>query len=425
MELNLYLITTVSISLLFFVLLFLYLRVKDEREEYKSESKRLLLEVEELSLEKAELQEQNQTLQLQNAVLQSKYENEMATSKEKLQLLQNAKDELSREFKNLSNKIFEDKSKQFSLLNKEQLELLLKPFREQISNFSKEAREQFEEELKDRHLLKNELQRLKEMNAQLADEALNLTRALKGENKIQGNWGELVLENILEQSGLREGVEYELQASRKSSEGKSYRPDVIIHMPQERDIVIDSKVSLAAYERFVNEEEPELKAKYLKEHIASIASHIKELSSKKYEDLEGVNTLDYVLMFMPIEGAFLLALEQDGEFFKRAYDSNILVVSPSTLLVTLRTIEHIWRTQRQEEHAKKIAKEAEGMVEKLVGFVEELQKIGTHLSRAQESYDTAFSRLSSGRGNVIRRAENIVKLGLKPKKELPLKSEEE
>ena len=424
-EINIYLVVSIVIGVLFLISLFAYFRQKDAKEQLLKEREQLQQQIGAFELQSAELREQNQALELQNAVLQSKYESEMQSWQEKIELLQNAKDELSREFKNLSNKIFEDKSKQFSSLNREQLELLLKPFREQITNFSKEAREQFEEELKDRHLLKNELQRLKEMNAQLADEALNLTRALKGENKTQGNWGELVLENILEQSGLREGVEYELQASRKSSEGKSYRPDVIIHMPKNRDIVVDSKVSLAAYERFVNEEDPDLKTRYLKEHIASIASHIKELSAKKYEDLEGVNTLDYVLMFMPIEGAFLLALEQDGEFFKRAYDNNILVVSPSTLLVTLRTIEHIWRTQRQEEHAKKIAKEAEGMVEKLVGFVEELQKIGTHLGRAQESYDTALSRLSSGRGNVIRRAENIVKLGLKPKKELPLKSDED
>ena len=425
MEINICMIVAALFGLFFIVLLFLYFKEKDIKERRVQEKMELDEQVESASLEIAELQEQNQTLQLQNAVLQSKYESELQSSQEKIELLQNAKDELSNEFKNLSNKIFEDKSKQFSSLNKEQLELLLKPFREQIANFSKEAREQFEEELKDRHLLKNELMRLKEMNAQLADEALNLTRALKGENKTQGNWGELVLENILEQSGLREGVEYELQASRKSQEGKSYRPDVIIHMPQNRDIIVDSKVSLSAYERFVNEEDPDIKSRYLKEHIASIASHIKELSAKKYEDLEGVNTLDYVLMFMPIEGAFLLALEEDGEFFKRAYDNNILVVSPSTLLVTLRTIEHIWRTQRQEEHAKLIAKEAEAMIDKLTGFVEELQKVGLQLSKAQESYDTAMSRLSSGRGNVIRRAQKIVKLGLKPKKVLPLESEDD
>ena len=424
-ELNIYLFVSIVFGVLFLISLFLYFWQKDAKEHLLQEREQVQKHLDAFELQTAELHEQNQSLELQNAVLKSKYESEMQSWQEKIELLQNAKDELSSEFKNLSNKIFEDKSKQFSSLNKEQLELLLKPFREQIANFSKEAREQFEEELKDRHLLKNELLRLKEMNAHLADEALNLTRALKGENKIQGNWGELVLENILEQSGLREGIEYELQASRKSEEGKTYRPDVIIHMPKNRDIIVDSKVSLAAYERFVNEEDPDCKKRYLQEHIVSISSHIKELSSKKYENLEAVNTLDYVLMFMPIEGAFLLALEEDGEFFKRAYESNILVVSPSTLLVTLRTIEHIWRTQHQEEHAKKIAKEAERMIEKLVGFVEELQNVGAHLSKAQESYDTAINRLHTGRGNIIKRAENIVKLGLKPKKEIPLQSDEE
>jgi DNA recombination protein RmuC len=362
---------------------------------------------------------------LQYAVLNTRYEEEIKSSSEKLTVLQNAKNELSREFKNLANQIFEDKSKQFSSSNKEQLELLLKPFREQINNFSKEAREQFETELKDRHLLKDELLRLKQMNKQLAEEALNLTNALKGENKTQGNWGEIVLENILEQSGLRAGVEYELQATLKSENGKSYRPDVIIHMPQNRDIIVDSKVSLVAYERFVNENDPVKKTQALKEHISSISSHIKGLSDKKYEKLEGVNTLDFVLLFMPIEGAFLLALEQDGEFFKRAYESNILVVSPSTLLVTLRTIEHIWRTQRQEEHAKKIADEAEAMYDKLVLFVEEMKNIGIYVQKTQDSYDKAMNRLSRGRGNVIKRAENMKKLGLKPKKVLPINSQEE
>ncbi len=425
MVIDIYMIGLAISLLLLLMVLFFYLQTKERNKKILEELAESNEQIKKLEKQLTQTETLKQDFEVKNAVLENRYENLVTSSKEKLKLLQDTKEELSREFKNLSNQIFEDKSKQFSSRNKEQLELLLKPFREQISNFSKTSREQFEVELKDRHLLKSELLRLKEMNEQLSQEALNLTKALKGENKTQGNWGELVLENILEQSGLREGVEYELQASLKSQEGKTYRPDVIIHMPQERDIVVDSKVSLRAYEQFVNEEDPDKKAKYLKEHIASIAAHIKELSAKKYEDLEGIHTLDYVLMFMPIEGAFLLALEQDGEFFKRAYDNNILVVSPSTLLVTLRTIEHIWRTQRQEEHAQKIAKEAEGMYEKLVGFVDELKKIGLYLQKSQDAYDTAFNRLQSGRGNVIRRAENIVKLGLKPKKELPLKSEED
>ncbi len=416
MQFDPYFVISIFLFLLFLILLYLYLKQKGELDYAQ-------VKYEELQQELSDISKQKSDLELRYAVLNTRYEDEIRSSKEKLEALQNAKNELSREFSNLSNKIYEEKAKQFSVTSKEQLELLLKPFREQISNFSKEAREQFESELKERHLLKDELMRLKQMNEQLASEALNLTNALKGENKTQGNWGEIVLENILEQSGLREGVEYELQATLKSDEGKTYRPDVVIHMPQNRDIIVDSKVSLTAYERFVNEEDPQEKAKALKEHIASISTHIKELSSKRYEKLEGVNTLDFVLLFMPIEGAFLLALEQDGEFFKRAYESNILVVSPSTLLVTLRTIEHIWRTQRQEEHAKKIAQEAEAMYDKLVGFVEEMKNIGAHIQKTQDSYDKAMNRLSTGRGNVIKRAQNMKALGLKPKKTLPIESE--
>nr|WP_321267870.1 DNA recombination protein RmuC [uncultured Sulfurimonas sp.] len=363
-------------------------------------------------------------LRLRYAVLSSRFEEEIKSSKEKLQIMQDAKEELSKEFKLLANQIFEDKSKKFDHTHKEQFEILLRPFREQISNFSTQSREQFTYEAKERHLLKDELVRLKDMNSKLSQEAKNLTNALKGENKIQGNWGEIVLERILEESGLRKGIEYKTQTTLKSNEGKIYRPDVIIEMPQQREIIIDSKVSLVAYERFVSQENPDAKALALKEHISSIHGHIKDLSSKRYEDLEGINTLDFVLMFMPIEGAFLLALESDGEFFKQAYKNNILVVSPSTLLVTLRTIEHIWRTQRQEEHAQKIAQEAEAMYDKLLLFVEEMQRMGTHIQKAQDAYDTSFKRLKSGKGNIIKRAENMVELGLKPKKILSISSEE-
>ena len=419
---NIYLVMIAFLTLSFVTVLYFYMREKKLSQALHVKEEEIQSTCTALSSSYEEVKENYNSLEIKYAVLHARYEDEIKASSEKLAVLQNAKDELSQEFKLLANKIFEDKSKQFSTSNKEQLELLLKPFREQITNFSKETRNQFEVELKDRHLLKDELGRLKLMNETLAQEALNLTNALKGENKTQGNWGELVLENILEQSGLREGVEYELQATLKSNEGKSYRPDVIIHMPQKRDIIVDSKVSLTAYERFVNAQEPEQKAKALKEHIASISSHIKELSAKNYEKLEGVNTLDFVLLFMPIEGAFLLALEQDGEFFQHAYENNILVVSPSTLLVTLRTIEHIWRTQRQEEHAKKIAEEAEAMYDKLVLFVEEMKHIGAYLQKTQDSYDKAMNRLSTGRGNVIKRAQNMKALGLKPKKELPLQS---
>ena len=414
---DLYLSVLIVSFVILMILFFSYLKQREFLKALELKNSELVGSYDEL------LQSKND-LEIEYAVLHTRYEEEIKSSNEKLQTLKDAKDELSQEFKLLANKIFEDKAKQFSSSNKEQLELLLKPFREQITNFSIQAKEQFNTELKDRHLLKDELSRLKLMNEQLSQDAINLTNALKGENKTQGNWGEIVLESILEQSGLRSGVEYELQATLKSGEGKTYRPDVVIHMPQGRDIIIDSKVSLVAYERFVNAEDPSQKAQALKEHILSISNHIKGLSEKKYEKLEGVNSLDFVLLFMPIEGAFLIALEQDGEFFKRAYENNILVVSPSTLLVTLRTIEHIWRTQRQEEHAKKIADEAEAMYDKLVLFVEEMQKVGAHIQKAQDSYDISMNRLRTGKGNIIKRAENMVKLGLKPKKVLPISSEE-
>lgn len=418
MQLDLYLAMSVAGFSFFLATLFLYLKQKEINAS-------LVASLEELNLRHSQTKEEKNDLQVDYAALNARYEEERKSSSEKLVALKEAKEELSNEFKLLANGIFEDKAKQFGSSNKEQLELLLKPFREQISNFSKEAKEQFNAQSKESYLLKDELSRLKLMNAQLSQDAVNLTNALKGENKTQGNWGEIVLESILEQSGLRSGMEYELQATLKSEDGKSYRPDVIIHMPQKRDIIVDSKVSLVAYERFVNADEATEKAKALKEHILSVSGHVKELSAKKYEKLEGVNSLDFVLLFMPIEGAFLLALEQDGEFFKNAYQNNILVVSPSTLLVTLRTIEHIWRTRRQEEHAMKIAGEAEAMYEKLVLFVEEMQKVGAHLQKAQDSYATSMNRLKSGKGNVIARAQNIVKLGVKPKKVLSISSEED
>lgn len=362
-------------------------------------------------------------VEIEYAILNTKYEQEKQHAEEKIQTLSDAKASLSLEFKNLANQIFEDKSKQFNSRSKEQFELLLKPFREQITNFSKQSKDQFTEELKDRTLLKDELSRLKQMNEQLSQDAINLTNALKGESKTQGNWGEIILERILEDSGLTEGREYELQVSLKSDEGKRYLPDVVVHLPEGKDIIIDSKVSLSAYERFVNEKDEFAKEVALKEHILSISKHIKDLSTKQYDKLVGVNTLDFVLLFMPIEGAFLIALEQDGEFFKKAYENNILVVSPSTLLVTLRTIEHIWRTQKQQDNALRIAEEAEGMYDKLRLFVDEFIKIGEQIDKSKDSYDKALSRLNSGRGNVIKRAKKVVELGVKTQKIIDLKSE--
>lgn len=365
------------------------------------------------------LRSEYHTLERDYAVLHTRHEESARAYEEKLRLLDEAKEQMKVQFEQLAAQIFEQKSKTFDEAHTKGLDLLLKPFREQITQFAMQSKEQFIHDAKERQSIKDEILRLKSLNERLSQDAINLTQALKGENKTQGNWGEIVLERILEESGLREGHEYEVQSTLSDEEGKKFRPDVIVHLPQNKDIIIDSKVSLVAYDAFIRAENDEERAHALKQHLLSIHAHIKGLSSKRYEQLSGVRTLDFVLLFMPIEGAFLLALEQDNTFFKTAYEQNIVVVSPSTLLVTLRTIEHIWRSEYQERNAKAIAESAEALYEKLVAFVEDMEKIGDQLSKTQKSYEGAMNKLSTGRGNLIRRAEGMRKLGLKPKKGLP------
>ena len=353
------------------------------------------------------------------AILHTRHEESSRSFEEKIRLLDEAKAQMKVQFEQLAAQIFEQKAKTFDEAHTKGLDLLLKPFREQIAQFATQSKEQFIHDAKERQSIKDEILRLKTLNERLSQDAINLTQALKGENKTQGNWGEIVLERILEESGLREGHEYEVQSTLSDEEGKKFRPDVIVHLPQNKDIIIDSKVSLIAYDAFVRAENDEERSQALKQHLLSIHAHIKGLSTKRYEQLSGVRTLDFVLLFMPIEGAFLLALEQDNTFFKTAYEQNIVVVSPSTLLVTLRTIEHIWRSEYQERNAKAIAESAEALYEKLVAFVEDMEKIGEQIGRTQKSYEGAMNKLSTGKGNLIRRVESMRKLGLKPKKTLP------
>lgn len=372
-----------------------------------------------LITQKEEIEKEYRNLERDYAVLHTRHEESNRAFEEKLRLIEEAKEQMKVQFEQLATQIFEQKAKTFDEAHTKGLDLLLKPFREQITQFATQSKEQFIHDAKERQSIKDEIVRLKTLNERLSQDAINLTQALKGENKTQGNWGEIVLERILEESGLREGHEYDIQSTLSDEEGKKFRPDVIVHLPQNKDIIIDSKVSLVAYEAFIRAENDEERSHALKQHLLSIHSHIKGLSSKRYEQLSGVKTLDFVLLFMPIEGAFLLALEQDNTFFKTAYEQNIVVVSPSTLLVTLRTIEHIWRSEYQERNAKAIAESAEALYEKLVAFVEDMEKIGEQIGRTQKSYEGAMNKLSSGKGNLIRRVESMRKLGLKPKKLLP------
>ncbi len=352
------------------------------------------------------------SLKLQN--LKESFAQESKNFEEKLELLEESKKQMKLEFESLANKLFDDNSKKSNL----NLNQVLTPFKEQLNHFGKRVNDIYNDETKQRSSLLTEIKNLKDLNGQIAQDAVNLTNALKGENKTQGDWGEMILSKILEQTGLREGIEYSTQGSYTDENGKRLRPDVIVHLPQEKDIVIDSKVSLTAYLKYVESEDDLVKETVKKELIKSLYTHIKGLSAKKYEDIEAVKTLDFVLMFIPIEGAFMLAASSDNNLFKTAFEHNIMLVSPSTLFVTLRTIENIWRYEHQNENALLISKKAADLYDKFASFVEDIENIGTHITRTQKSYDAALNKLSSGKGNLLRRSEEFVELGVKAKKKI-------
>lgn len=346
------------------------------------------------------------------------YEQKELNFNEKITLLEESKQRMKIEFENLATRIFEDNQKKSNI----NLNQVLTSFKDQLNSFGKRVNEIYNDETKQRISLLTEIKNLKELNNQIATDAINLTKALKGQNKTQGDWGEMILSSILEQTGLREGKEYTVQGSFSDADGKRLRPDVIVHLPTKKDIIIDSKVSLNAYLMYCKTEDKIEKEQALKELIKSINLHIKGLSSKKYESLEGVTTLDFVLLFIPIEGAFILATSNDDTLFKIAFENNIMLVSPSTLYVTLRTIENIWRSEHQSENAQLISKKAADLYDKFAGFVGDIEDIGTHLSRTQKSYDSAMNKLSTGNANLIKRAEEFLELGVKPKKQIITKS---
>lgn len=346
------------------------------------------------------------------------FHQERKAFEEKLSLLKNAEQQLNVQFENLANKIFEQKAEKFSQTSQSGLNQLLSPLKTQIDDFKKQISDQYLKEGQERAALKTEILGLKELNLQITQEASALTNALKGDNKQQGNWGEVVLSKILDESGLREGHEYEVQKHLTDQSGKRFRPDVVVHLPSNKDIVIDSKVSLVAHEKVVNAETDNQRIAALKEHVASVKGHIKGLSKKDYQDLEGVNTLDYVLMFIPIEAAFLNAVEAEPDLIKLALDNQIMLVSPTNLLVALRTINNIWQYEYQNQHAKTIADKAKRMYEKFANFVEDMEKIGKNIDNLSKSYDASMNKLSQGKGNLIRQAESFKQLGVTPNKSI-------
>jgi len=351
--------------------------------------------------------------------LQTTLQEQQKQNEEKLALLHQARESLNAEFKNLANEIFDAKQKSFKEQNQMQMDGLLKPLGEKIKDFEKRVEETYDRESKERFSLAKEVRDLQTLNVRISQDAVNLTNALKGENKTQGTWGEVILERVLEKSGLEKGREYEVQVNLKNEQGQRFQPDVVVHLPEGKDVIIDSKVSLVSYERYCSAEPGPVQQEALKAHIQSLRQHVKQLSEKDYQNLENVRTLDFVLLFVPVEAAFTLAVQQDNEIFSNAFDKNIVLVAPSTLLATLRTIQNIWRYEQQNKNAQEIAGKAGALYDKFVNFVADLEDIGGKLDSVQAVYAKAHNKLISGRGNLVTRAENMRELGARVTKNLP------
>lgn len=345
----------------------------------------------------------------------TRFEQNQLANEEKQRLLQNSEQRLTTQFENLANRIFEQNERRASEQQQKSLVSMLSPFREQLEGFRQQVQLSFGEEAKERHTLAYEIRQLQQLNNQMTKEAVNLTRALKGDNKIQGNWGETILARILEASGLREGSEFETQVSINTSYNSRYQPDVIIRLPEGKDVVVDAKMSLVAYENYFNSEDPDEQVNAIKNHVASIRNHMRVLSRKDYHQLPGVRSLDYVLMFIPIEPAYLLALKESPELLDEGIKQNIMLVCPSTLLVAVRTINNLWRYERQGQNAQEIAAKAAKMYDKLRLFVEDMQLLGTSLDKADNAYQSAMKRLAEGRGNLISQAESFKEMGVEIK----------
>ena len=376
-----------------------------------------------LLLDYKQLQQDLTDTQIRHQHLHTQIEQERQSHQEKIELLNDARQGLSDQFKNLANTIFEEKSKKFTEHNALSINQLLNPLNERMTQFSHLVQTTYEKEAKERLTLENELKRLQSLNNQLHTDAKALTDALIGtRNKSQGNWGEMILEKVLENSGLTKGREYIVQAAgiQTTEDGSTRRlqPDVLVNLPDNKQIIIDAKMSLTAYVRYTQAQTPEDAERELSAHTSSVRQHIKSLSDKQYSDIEGLITLDFVFMFIPVEPAYLLALQQDNNLFQECFDRRIMLVGPSTLLATLRTVAHLWRNEQQNQNALQIADEGGKLYDKFVGFVTTLESVGKNIEQAQTQYTTAFKQLSEGRGNLVNRAEKLRNLGIKTSKQL-------
>ncbi len=369
--------------------------------------------------EKEVLRNEKEAINLQLTKKEVDFENLWERHKEQKEEVEKLQEKFTKEFENLANKILDEKSSKFTEQNKENMKNILSPLQDKIQLFEKKVEDTHKESIDYHAALRQQILGLREMNLQMSKETINLTKALKGDSKMQGNWGELVLERVLEKSGLEKDREYYVQQSHTNEEGNRVFPDVVINLPDGKKMIVDSKVSLTAYEKYINEEDDSLKNGFLKEHVNSIKRHVEQLGDKNYHDLYQIESPDFVLLFIPMEPAFALALNEDTSLYNKAFEKNIVIVTPSTLLATLRTIDSMWANQKQQENAFEIARQAGALYDKFQGFVEDLIKIGKKIDESKSEYGLAMNKLVEGKGNLITSVEKLKKMGAKAKKSLP------
>jgi DNA recombination protein RmuC len=382
----------------------------------KQENQLLITKITQLEQELNQYQQQNIAQNIKISELKTRLEETLNAAHERQTILEQSEQRLTTQFENLANRVFEQSGKKIEQQNKQSLEFLLSPLKQQLEGFKKQVQDSFGQEAKERHTLTHEIRNLQQLNELMTKEATNLTNALKGNNKTQGNWGEFILSQILDNSGLRLGYEYHTQVNLTNENNQRLQPDVIVHLPQGGDVVIDSKVTLVAYERYFNSDDEDIKTKAISDHLIAVRNHLKQLSQKDYHKLNGINSLDYVLMFIPVEPAFLSAIDQDPSLINDALKNNIMIVSPTTLLVALRTIHNLWRFEYQNRNAELIADRASKLYDKVRGFIEDMENLGNCLDKAQQTYQNSMNKLSKGRGNVIGQIEKFRELGIEVKK---------
>ncbi|MEO8532758.1 MAG: DNA recombination protein RmuC [Flavobacterium sp.] len=390
-----------------------------QKEQFEKERNNLEKQLYSNNSEKENIRTEKDSLAIQLSKKEVDFENLWERHKEQKNEITELQEKFTKEFENLANKILEEKSAKFTEQNSENMKNILLPLQDKIHGFEQKVEQTHKESIDYHAALRQQIIGLSEMNAQMSKETLNLTKALKGDSKMQGNWGELVLERVLEKSGLEKGREYEVQQSFTNSEGARVFPDVVINLPDGKKMIVDSKVSLVAYEKWINEESEILKIEFLKEHVNSIRRHVEQLGNKNYHDLYQIESPDFVLLFIPIEPAFAIALNEDSALYNKAFDRNIVIVTPSTLLATLRTIDSMWANQKQQENAFEIARQAGALYDKFEGFVMDLVRIGNKIKDTKTEYDSAMNKLVDGKGNLISSVEKLKKMGAKAKKALP------